>query len=556
MKFADIPVAEAEGAILAHSLKLDGAHGRRLGKGRMLSTEDLQALAASGHRKIAVARLDPDDVHENEAAATLAAAAAGANLETSKPFTGRCNLFATGHGLAVFDHARLDRLNLVHEAATIATVPAFAAVEPRQMIATIKIVPFAAARRVLDETAAIAGEGGPLIRVAPFKATAVGLVQSRLAGTKEAILDKTAAVMTARLANLESRIAGELRRAHTEADVAEGMERLIAEGCELVLVVGASAITDRRDVIPAALTRIGGAVEHFGMPVDPGQLLMLGRRGDVPVLGVPGCGRSPKINGFDWVLRRLIAGIPVTGRDIMLMGAGGLLAEFEGRPMPRARAGSAETHGAEARGKATQRAPRVAAIVLVAGQSRRMGAINKLLAEIDGVPMLNRVIDGVLGSNAGPVVVVTGHEEERVAKAIGRRRKIERVHNPDYAQGLSTSLARGIAALPEDSDGVLVCLGDMPRVSAKVIDRLIDAFNPREGRAICVPTHRGKRGNPVLFGRRFFAEMKVVSGDVGARHLIGEHGEVVAEVEMADDAVLLDVDSPDALTAIKRARKT
>ena len=550
MKFADIPLAEAEGAILAHSLKLDGADSRRLGKGRVLTAEDLRALAAAGYHDIAAARLDSDDVHEDQAAATLARAAAGTNLEASKPFTGRCNLFSTSHGLAVFDRARLDRLNLVHEAATIATVPAFASVEPRQMIATIKIVPFAAPRRVVEETATIAGEGEPLIRVAPFKPTAVGLVQTRLAGTKESVLDKTAAVMAARLANLESRVAGELRRVHTEGEVAEAMERLIAEGCEMVLVVGASAITDRRDVIPTALTRIGGAVEHFGMPVDPGQLLMLGRRGDVPVLGVPGCGRSPKVNGFDWVLQRLIAGIPVTGRDVMLMGAGGLLAEFEGRPMPRARAGRAE-----ARRKAAQRAPRVAAIVLAAGQSRRMGPINKLLAEIDGVPMLNRVIDGVLGSKAGPVIVVTGHEEGRVRKAIGRRRKVELVHNSEFAQGLSTSLAHGIAALPEDSDGALVCLGDMPRVSAKVIDRLIDSFNPREGRAICVPTHRGKRGNPVLFGRRFFAEMKVVSGDVGTRHLIGEHAEIVAEVEMTDDAVLLDVDSPDALTAIKRAGK-
>ncbi len=550
MKFADTPLAKAEGAILAHSLKLGGAQGRRLGKGRVLTEEDLSDLAAAGYREVAAVRLDTDDVHEDEAATALARAAAGANLEASKPFTGRCNLFATRHGLAVFDRARLDRLNLVHEAATIATVPAFSTIEPRQMVATIKIVPFAAPRRVVEETVAVASEDGPLIRVAPFHETAVGLVQTRLAGTKEAVLDKTAAVMAARLANLESRLAGELRRDHTETEVADAIARLIAEGCGLVLVVGASAITDRRDVIPTALTRIGGEVEHFGMPVDPGQLLLLGRRGDVPVLGVPGCGRSPKVNGFDWVLQRLIAQVPVTGRDIMLMGAGGLLAEFEGRPMPRAR-----TDRAKARKKTPQRAPRVAAIVLAAGQSRRMGPINKLLAEIDGVPMLNRVIDGVLGSKAGPTIVVTGHEEGRVKKAIGRRRKVELVHNPDFAQGLSTSLAQGIAALPEDADGVLVCLGDMPRVSAKVIDRLIDAFNPREGRAICVPTHFGKRGNPVLFGRRFFAEMMVVSGDVGARHLIGEHAEVVAEVETADDAVLLDVDSPDALTAIKQTGK-
>ncbi|MGH6953720.1 MAG: nucleotidyltransferase family protein, partial [Alphaproteobacteria bacterium] len=118
--------------------------------------------------------------------------------------------------------------------------------------------------------------------------------------------------------------------------------------------------------------------------------------------------------------------------------------------------------------------------------------------------------------------------------------------------GLSGSLTAGLAAVPEDADGALVCLGDMPRVSARDLDRLIDAFNPTEGRAICVPTHHGKRGNPVLFARRFFTEMRAVSGDVGARHLIGEHEDVVAEIGMADEGVLIDVDSPDALTALLR----
>ncbi|MBT6119670.1 MAG: NTP transferase domain-containing protein, partial [Rhodospirillaceae bacterium] len=296
----------------------------------------------------------------------------------------------------------------------------------------------------------------------------------------------------------------------------------------------------------------GGEIEHFGMPVDPGQLLLLGRRGPVPVLGVPGCGRSPKVNGFDWVLQRLCADLPVSRADVMALGAGGLLAEMPGRPMPRAKTEPDPEAGHEEAPETPrpQRAPRIGAVVLAAGQSRRMGAINKLLAKIEGVPMILRSLDAVLASRAAPVVVVTGHEAERVAEAIGHRRKVEIVHNPAHAEGLSTSLGRGLGALPAGIDGALVCLGDMPRVSAKEIDRLIDAFNPAEGRAIVVPTHGGKRGNPVLFAKRFFAEMAAVSGDVGARHLIGEHDDVVAEVEMAEDGVLLDVDSPDALSAL------
>jgi molybdenum cofactor cytidylyltransferase len=178
-----------------------------------------------------------------------------------------------------------------------------------------------------------------------------------------------------------------------------------------------------------------------------------------------------------------------------------------------------------------------------------MGRRNKLLAEIDGVPMVSRVVDAALASAAESVLVVTGHEPERVAETLGAR-AVRTVHNPDFEQGLSTSLKVGLAALPAETDGAVVLLGDMPRVTAEHIDRLLAAFDPLEGRAICVPTYDGKRGNPVLFSAEFFAEMRGVAGDVGARHLIGQHEDQVAEVAMEDDAIFLDIDTPEALTAI------
>jgi len=181
-----------------------------------------------------------------------------------------------------------------------------------------------------------------------------------------------------------------------------------------------------------------------------------------------------------------------------------------------------------------------------------MGSVNKLLAEVGGKPMLRRVAEAVLASKAGPVIVVTGHEPEAVAAALAGL-DLQLVHNPDYAAGLSTSLQRGLSAVPVESDGAVVCLADMPRLAAGAIDRLIAAFNPLEGRAICVPTWQGKRGNPVLFARRYFAEIQAISGDVGARHLIGEYPEAVAEVPMADDAILQDIDTPDALASYKDA---
>ena len=177
-----------------------------------------------------------------------------------------------------------------------------------------------------------------------------------------------------------------------------------------------------------------------------------------------------------------------------------------------------------------------------------MGRRNKLLAAIDGTPMLARVVDTVLSSAARPVVVVTGHEAESIKLALAGR-EVQFTYNPRYAEGLSSSLGYGLAAMPE-VDGALICLGDMPRVTRAHLDRLIAAFEPERGRSICVPTCNGKRGNPVLWSAVYFAEMRGLAGDVGARHLIGEHADEVAEVEMSDDGVLLDVDSPDALSAL------
>jgi molybdenum cofactor cytidylyltransferase len=547
MKFGEVPVAKAEGAILAHSLRLGTA---ALKKARVLSSADLDLIAAAGLSQIVVARLEPGDVGEDEAARKVASAVAGYGIETAAPFTGRANLFARARGLLVFDRERLDRLNLVDEAITLGTLPPFAVVEPRMMVATVKIIPFAAPAEAVERCVRLAREQGQLLRVAPFVPRSVGLIQTRLPGLKESILDKTREVTEGRLKALGCQLVVEERCGHTTAELAPLIRDAIGHGVEIVLIHGASAILDRRDVIPAAIVAAGGRIDHFGMPVDPGNLLLLGHVGEQTVLGLPGCARSPKVNGFDWVLERLVAGLPVGPGEIMRMGSSGLLAEIPSRPLPRAEA----TPAPEPKVKIKAQGPRIGALLLAAGQSRRMGGPNKMLAEIDGIPMVARVAQRLLASRARPIVAVLGNQAEAVDDALGKL-PVERVRNPDFAAGLSTSLKRGIAALPDDLEGVIVCLGDMPLISGRHLERLIAAFNPLEGRAIIVPTRRGKRGNPVLWSKRFFAEMAGLAGDVGAKHLIGEHAELVAEVEMDDDAVLVDIDTPEALEALREKRK-
>jgi molybdenum cofactor cytidylyltransferase len=544
MKFGEIPVGEAAGAILAHSLKLGATVFK---KGRVLNSADVEALAAAGMSHIVAAKLDPGDLREDEAADRVAAAIAGANVAASPAFTGRANLFAEARGVLVFDRDRLDRLNLVDEAVTLGTLPPFAIVEPRQMVATVKIIPFAVPAEAMARAAAFAAEGEPLLRVAAFVPRRIALIQTLLPGLKESILDKTRAVTEQRLRALSSALESEERCEHNSAELAPRIAAAVAAGAEIVLVHGASVIVDRRDVIPAAIEMAGGRVEHFGMPVDPGNMLLLGRLDDVPVLGLPGCARSPKLNGFDWVIERLCAGVPVGREDIMRMGAGGLLAEIPSRPLPRAKA-SPEPPAPKV--DKVPPGPRIAALLLAAGRSTRMGGPNKLLEPIDGTPMVARTATRLLSSRARPVVAVLGNQEDAIDRALGKL-PVERVRNQAFAEGLSTSLKCGLAALPNDIDGAVVCLGDMPLITGRDIDRLIAAFNPLEGRAIVVPTRRGKRGNPVLWARRFFAEMAELAGDVGAKHLIGEHAELVCEVEMDTDSVLVDIDTPEALAELR-----
>jgi molybdenum cofactor cytidylyltransferase len=381
------------------------------------------------------------------------------------------------------------------------------------------------------------------MRVAPLTEKAVGLIQTHLPETKSSVLDKTVAVMERRLASLGSRMTAQVRCAHEVQALADALRQAASQN-DIVIAVGASAIVDRGDVIPAAIMAAGGDITHFGMPVDPGNLLLMGQIAGTPVIGAPGCVRSPKPNGFDWVLTRLCADLDVSREDIMRMGDGGLLKEIPSRPQPR----GAEEPAPLPRG--AKHAPKIAGLLLAAGQSRRMGDINKLLAEVEGKAMVAHAGHALRASAIDSLTVVLGHEPEAVRRALGDEGATF-IQNPDYDSGLSASLKRGIAALADDVDGVIVCLGDMPKVTDSVIDSLIAAFDPAEGRAICLPTYRGKRGNPVLFARRFFAEIQDLAGDVGARPLIGAYEDQVVEVEMADDAVLNDVDTPDALTRLR-----
>jgi molybdenum cofactor cytidylyltransferase len=241
------------------------------------------------------------------------------------------------------------------------------------------------------------------------------------------------------------------------------------------------------------------------------------------------------------VLERRLAGLPVGRAELQAMGVGGLLKEIATRPQPR---------DGEAGEDSARREKRIACIVLAAGRSSRMGPRNKLLEDLGGRPIVRRTVEAALASRTRPVVVVTGYMGEAIAGALAGL-DVKIVNNPDFATGMASSLKAGIAALPGGLDGTIVALGDMPEVGPAHLDRMIAAFEPKEGRSIIVPVHGGRRGNPVLWSAELFAEMSGLTGDVGARQVIAEHADSVVELDLGTRGVLVDVDTPEALAEVR-----
>ncbi len=530
MKFGAIAVGEAVGAVLAHTLR---AGDRVLKKGRVLSAADVDTLATGGHATIVCARLEPGELAEDAAASRIATALAGAGAELERTHTGRTNLRAASDGVVVVDAEAIAQANAIDEAITVATVAGLAPVCAGDIIATVKIIPFG----VADAAVAAATEAvDNAVAIRPWRGCRAGLVLTRFDDTAPSILDRAVTAQRTRMARCGGALVAEVRVAHQVAAVTEAITQLAGDGLDPILVLGASAIMDRRDVIPQALEQAGGEVIRLGMPVDPGNLLLLGRLGAASVIGVPGCARSLKPSGFDWVLQRVCAGIAVTAAEIAALGVGGLLDDIAARPAPRSEP-AAPPDG------------RIAGVVLAAGRASRMGS-NKLVAELDGEPIVRRTVRAVLSSRARPVIVVTGHEADAVHRALAGL-DVQLVHNPAFATGMSTSLRAGLAAAGA-VDAALICLGDMPRLEGRHFDALIDAFRAGDANEILVPTYDRKRGNPVLWPHRYFSEIETLTGDVGARALLDRHAEHVRLIAAEDAAILVDVDTPDALAELRR----
>ncbi|KUJ80131.1 molybdopterin-binding protein [Ruegeria profundi] len=329
MKFGPVPIDQAGGAILAHSVK---AGDTKLRKGIVLTPEHQARLTAAGYETVIVAQLDPGDCHEDKAAGMLADALVpdpkGAALKVTKPFTGRVNLLAEGPGVAVLDVSALEAFNLVNPMITVATVPQYQQMTTGGMVATIKVISYAVPEGDVLKAARLAQDA---IRLATPVYKKAGLIVTDIPGGPSN--EKGIAAIRGRVEALGM----EMSDVRIVPHVTDALANAVTETQgDVVMILTGSATSDVSDVAPQAVRVAGGHVDRFGMPVDPGNLLFLGSLGQRPVIGLPGCARSPALNGADWVLSRVACGIETTGADIAAMGVGGLLKEIPTRPQPRA----------------------------------------------------------------------------------------------------------------------------------------------------------------------------------------------------------------------------
>jgi molybdenum cofactor cytidylyltransferase len=337
MKFGPIPLDQAQGKILGHNIA--GPDGRRLfRKGKPLTAEDIQRLRRLGRASVYVAEVEPGDVDENTAAARLAKAVMGDGLRLSGPSNGRANLFATYPGVLRVDAARLARMN-GRPGITLATLVGHSAVRRGKMVATVKIMPYAVPEDHVSQLEKVAVQDGLVISVSPFRYQQAGLILSGSPSARERIVHSFESALQQRLAALDAAIARvdfmPLEDEQGEVELAKIIRQHLDDGIELIILAGETAIMDRYDLAPRAVEQAGGEVTCYGVPVDPGNLLMLAYHGPVPIMGAPGCARSPKTNIVDLLLPRLLAGDRLDQTAMIHMGHGGLLEDIPERPMPR-----------------------------------------------------------------------------------------------------------------------------------------------------------------------------------------------------------------------------
>ncbi len=531
MKFEKIKTTDAIGTVLGHThrLKTDQGISQRLSKGTLLNAKHIDMLLQAEVDSVMVAVLETDDILENSAVERLARLFQGAGVGVESPRQGRCNLYALHRGVLDYDVSLIHRLNALDWRVGMA-IEYGGVIEAGTVFASIKVIPYAVPRSVLDawELELKSGSG---VEMYPLRRRHVALIVSQHSDQPSSI-QRIVDVHRSRIEGLGSQIDRVCRCEHTVASIAQSLQSVVTEGWDLVLFYGATAVVDVDDVLPLAIRSVGGEVERVGMPVEPGNMLLLGRMLECPIIGVPRCAQHIQQSGLDLVLARALSGASLSSVDISRLGVGGYLKNNPSTVVPK------------------EPGHKIGAVVLMAGLSSRMKGANKLSMSIptpdeDGhTTVAVQTVKGILSAGYAPVVVVTGHQETEIRELL-QGLPVRFVHNPAFADGMGTSIAKAFSVL-SGWDAGLLALGDMPFVSPTILKEMYQR-SMESPEHIVVPVHNGRRGHPIVFPSSLFAELQQCTGDVGARSVLQSHQDIIERVNVSDTSIFWDVDTEDLL---------
>ncbi len=531
MKILGLDPQESLGSVIAQTYNLPG---KTISKGTFMTSEIVDYFKEGDVQNILCAVPENDDIHEDEAANIISNAIDRSHLYTESASTGRVNFKSRSLCLVRYERELIKEVNLVDESIAFSIVEHNQLLAKNDLIATLKIIPFFTQKKYVDQVISILAKN-ELFKTHSLNKKEVSLIQTSFEWQKKSMFKATSNVTRNRLEALDCSLNEEKLIRHDFELIRSEIRSSIESGIDILLISGASAIIDRFDYIPKAILSEGGEIIQYGLAVDPGNLLLIGKVDNTTVIGMPGCARSPKLNGFDWVLQLMMADIPINREELADMGAGGLLMEIASRPLPRALARSV-----------SKREKKVMGVILAAGNSTRMGKDNKLLKNVGDAPLIRNTAIEMLKSDLDTCSIVLGYQSDKVAAVI-KDLDIRLILNPMWEEGQASSLRAAINTLDATYSDLLIMLGDLPGIKSSHINSIIEEHLLTDNRKskITIPSFEGQKGNPVIWGRSFFHDLLNLEGDVGGRTLFSEHPAAINILEMDDPWVVTDADTPE-----------
>ena len=330
MQFGSIKLEKSEGSILAHSIKLENLN---ISKGTLLTENHIMDLRSKGVQSVVVARLENGDIEENKSAIIVSKAFSHNSLIFSKANTGRINIFSKHDGLLIYSVSSLISFNLIDEGIALALLTQNSFVKKKQLIGTLKVIPYSLPKKTILKFRRFEN----LIIIKAVKEKKFSLIQTSHKNMKESLYKKTSIETKKRVENLSCFLLDDTICEHNEKELTSKISSIIKKDIDILLISCASAVSDRNDILPKSIMNLGGNIIHFGLPVDPGNLLILASLNNKLIVGMPGCARSPSLNGLDLILRMLVTDIKIDKKIIASLGVGGLLKDTRLRPFPRSK---------------------------------------------------------------------------------------------------------------------------------------------------------------------------------------------------------------------------